>query len=1416
MPEQPIPFPFQGISDNAAFSRQEPLTTREATNVRAIDPVTGRTRGAQRSGLSKFNTNVIAGASQKVQHLVTFTRDDDLIDYALSGGASSRTTYDQVWATATPAGSSCLNLDVDFQSNVYCLDGNAGFVKYNSDGVEQYRVSAPVADDSQIVRAIKVDDTLEVYLGVSEGNDQRDGRIWKFSQRQPDAPDVNLRCNKDTSPLSEVAWELEVNGFVQDFDIFRGELYALTQSPRDGRTFVNVYGNLFLSEPTLRRTIEVPDRSQALSIRDDGSLYVAAPAIAGGSFGQRGRPRGSESFETRWVQWRPEDLDDFQDRVWSWYDETGFEGVDAGDAPEILPGLVGWRDRSGNGRHYFDPGGGTTPPVVRENGIGGRRALDFDGESTTYLETGDNATVAASARDIQRTMLPAYTGSMFAVCMVIRYQDETAQARTVFAQRNTADATPVLSGYVRLITGLNSGDGNTGGWTVAANLSATGDLVWYEEIPNVLDAGGGSPLTGEGDGIGALPGTDRLARSCDVIPLSADPTPPVRTPTAFTPNDTTGTVVVSIIMNGGQTGSSTYRVNGRPLDIWDSPPFATGPDEPTRLGGDLGGFAGTLGFQGQIGEIIVLSDYNGGTHPATIPEDSGGTAYPEQASSGEETESEIDLLEGYLAWKWGVRGVMGDVATYPSSWQFAPPPVTDPLDRLSGVADEDPLQAKFDSTGTLLWVKVDVDAQGDDCIKTCEGADVYTQGKRTVEHGARRYEDEGEGGTSTTWELEVAATNTFNYPRMDTDEFDNVYIPWSNALGIASPVSLYAVSPNDTITAGEVQTGDEMLAVQIIEAGEADGDQVRRATAVAVDRNVPNYRSDLSGTDNRAQYLYVATQNVKRITITSVTGADANPDTLTFTGASSTLAAANWATYAGAQLIINSGTSTVPGTYGISSASGEVITLDSSTAITGAASDLSVTLIYDPSAVSTVHKLRLVTASVETGTRREQVNLAVANGDLKRYVSGATAHTTLEAGAFNANAEFIDSTVLFEQAFVIDGGNYKVVRYDSGGALEVDDYTAVTGGRIPPNAKLITNWRGRVVVGRLASNPHEWVMSAIDDPYDWDIYPPVVTSAQAIAGTASRAGQTPDIINAMVSYNDDLLYFGGDRSIYRLTGDPMSGGQMDLITDVTGMSFGRPYTKDPDGNLFFFGSRGGVYVMPYGGIPTRLSRDRIERRMQDLDLSSFYVEMVWNYRDEGLHVFVFPYGAGGTLVQHWFWDKKNDAWFEDEFGDAFSSPTYDVQPTAVYVLDGDDADDRKVAIGGRDGYVRIWDETANDDDGTAIDSRVLIGPYQLANAGREVRLSRFAPVLASDQGGCNFEMYFSDTADELGKVLLKGVLRPGRSGTYPARARGSFVALRLQNAQEAGSDNSISARWAFETATVWASMAGPQRMRSRT
>ena len=441
----------------------------------------------------------------------------------------------------------------------------------------------------------------------------------------------------------------------------------------------------------------------------------------------------------------------------------------------------------------------------------------------------------------------------------------------------------------------------------------------------------------------------------------------------------------------------------------------------------------------------------------------------------------------------------------------------------------------------------------------------------------------------------------------------------------------------------------------------------------------------------------------------------------------------------------------------------------------------------------------------QTGTAlRTHKTLAVSGGHVREFTTSAVNTITGGDSALDSGAPYVQSAVLFDRVYFTDGINYAV--YNATDDV-VEDWQAETEQRVPPRCRLIESWRGRLVLARDAENANQFHMSAVGNPDDWNPFPLVRLVTQAIRGSLSKAGLVPDIVNCLIPYSDDFLYFGGDRQIWRLTGDPLQGGQFDLVTDETGISFGRPYVKDPLGNLYFFGSRGGVYVMSPSGPPRRITLGAIERTMQNVDLGTFYIRLVWNYRDEGLHVFQCPYGAGGTIVDHWFWEAKTNSWNNpDRFGAAGS--TF-VQPTSVFQMDGDTQTDRVILLGGEDSRIRSWDENAKRDgvgaNGVEIDSFVTIGPIAPADSEYEYMFDGFQATLARDLDGCSFEFFADDEPDVFENLVLSGSLHSGYNSPRLEGFTGRVCYLRLRNA-------SPSQRFAIESMSIDVARGSRTRM----
>lgn len=286
--------------------------------------------------------------------------------------------------------------------------------------------------------------------------------------------------------------------------------------------------------------------------------------------------------------------------------------------------------------------------------------------------------------------------------------------------------------------------------------------------------------------------------------------------------------------------------------------------------------------------------------------------------------------------------------------------------------------------------------------------------------------------------------------------------------------------------------------------------------------------------------------------------------------------------------------------------------------------------------------------------------------------------------------------------------------------------------------RLICTWRGRIVLSGLLNDPQNWFMSAVSDPQNFDYGPLSTTPTQAIAGNNAPQGFVGDVVTSLCPYNDDTLIFFGDHSIYIFRGDPMAGGQIDRITDSIGGAWGICWAMDPYGNIYFVSNKTGIYTMVPGQQPQRISQG-IEQLLLPLNTGSNGIRLIWNDRYQGLHVFITPLEEPGPTT-HFFYELRTGAWWEDQFAN------HNHDPLCCCIFDGNTPGDRAVLIGSWDGYVRTVSSTALDDDGTPIQSTVVIGPI-LTDYQDTMLLKDIQGILGQASGPVQYKVFIGPTAE---------------------------------------------------------------------
>ena len=378
-------------------------------------------------------------------------------------------------------------------------------------------------------------------------------------------------------------------------------------------------------------------------------------------------------------------------------------------------------------------------------------------------------------------------------------------------------------------------------------------------------------------------------------------------------------------------------------------------------------------------------------------------------------------------------------------------------------------------------------------------------------------------------------------------------------------------------------------------------------------------------------------------------------------------------------------------------------------------------------------------ASVDVGDRKT-ILVGVAGGTAKVITSDGTNDITSGTGTLSSTQSVIFSTPFGGDLYYTDSYVYRVY-YPSTNIITT---WSASLGALPSEAvdgesrtaSLIVTWGGRIVLSGLISDSQNWFMSAVDDPMDFDYSPSTTTISQAVAGNNAPAGLVGDRITALIPYTDDVLIFGGDSTIWRLRGNPAEDGRIDRVSDITGIAFGQAWCKSPEGIVYFFGSRGGVYKLdPNGGVPSRLTANSIDERLADINLNDNQVSLVWDDRHIGVRVIITPRAIDGEVQEeatHFFWDVRNEAWYIIRHANKYHNAL------AVHLFDGPDPNDRAVLVGTQDGWILKFDPDAYSDDGYPIESYVLLGPLE------DVTIAEIRATLASTSGNVQWSIHTDD------------------------------------------------------------------------
>ncbi len=384
-----------------------------------------------------------------------------------------------------------------------------------------------------------------------------------------------------------------------------------------------------------------------------------------------------------------------------------------------------------------------------------------------------------------------------------------------------------------------------------------------------------------------------------------------------------------------------------------------------------------------------------------------------------------------------------------------------------------------------------------------------------------------------------------------------------------------------------------------------------------------------------------------------------------------------------------------------------------------------------------------------------------------------------------------------QRIYICDGVNYC---YFAPSDNSVNLWEATAGG-MPEDSegnvgRLICTWRGRTVIAGLEGEPHNIYFSAVGVPTDFNTSPDNPSPTMAVALNASPLGLIGDVVTSICPFSDDVLIIFGDHSIYLLRGDPADGGRLDLVTNTIGAVWGRPWCMGPDGSVYFFSNKMGIYRFLPGAAPQRISQP-IDNLLADVDTGTNGITMAWDDARQAVVVHITPLEEAAAAT-HYTYESRPMAWFQR----VYANP--DHNPLCCITLDGNLPDDRVVVIGSWDGYLRALSADNPTDDGIPIASSVIIGPV-LNSVGDDMMLHEIQAVLAHASGAVTCEVLTGETAEI---ALASDPVETfewaqDRNFTELVRVSGHALYLRLSSSEQ----------WAMESIRMLVSTTGDLRRR---
>lgn len=289
------------------------------------------------------------------------------------------------------------------------------------------------------------------------------------------------------------------------------------------------------------------------------------------------------------------------------------------------------------------------------------------------------------------------------------------------------------------------------------------------------------------------------------------------------------------------------------------------------------------------------------------------------------------------------------------------------------------------------------------------------------------------------------------------------------------------------------------------------------------------------------------------------------------------------------------------------------------------------------------------------------------------------------------------------------------------------------------------------------------------------------------------------LITAMIPWYDNYMVFTTATTTYVLTGDPRKGGIMRQISGRIGIVDCASWTIGEDNTIYAMSNSGPIMLTPQNpfGEPTLLMKDKLPGVLTVPEGDTDYT-FAYDSRARRLYVFC-PHRTATANVDHWVLDLRTKSFWPIRFAST------DHEPFACVQIKEISSERSDLLMGCRDGYLRYWNETQAQDDGSNISSYVMLGPYRI-DEEHDCRIAELIGTLSTSSGRVVVSLHVGNSAQAAASAASSwsNAWTAGRNKKDRPRIRGGVFYVKISG--------TANARWEFEHALANLSLGGKLRL----